>query len=160
MTLSKPLSEYTRPELNALAPLVGVSGAADMANKGEVLTAITAAAEAAGIVLGPATTGATGGVEVTIPEDGIPRIGEVEVAPLTGHPRRAGFPGLPKIGIIDGKAFLLFDRPEADDSWTDPDGKTHVAKATEQATAWAVPLGKPVLVNLPESYQQPAYPGR
>lgn len=155
MRLTKPLSEYKRAELNALADFIGIENPASLPTIEDVKAAIEQRATEAGVILEP--TGS--GVSVEVPEDGIPRIGSVEVAPLSGHPRRAGHPGMPKIGIVDGQAYLLFDRPEQDHTWTDPDGKTHVAKATEQQTAWAIPLGKPVLVNLPESYEQPHYPG-
>jgi len=141
MILNKKLSDYTRAELDALALILTVDPEG-YDTKAELQAVIEEYAAAAGIILGP-----------------LPELGTAEPVAagigFGGDPRQAGTADLPKVYVIDGQAYLFFGRPVHDHSWTDPDGKEHVAVAKEQRNGHAVKLGPVVSMNVPGSKEIP-----
>lgn len=143
MILSKSLTEYTRAELDALGIVLGIEPS-DYSTKAELLVAVQGQADAAGIVAGPFTMPEIDPADLLSPD-----------LIYGGDRRKAGTMSLPKVYVVDRQAYLFFGRPEKDHSWTDPDGETHVAKATEQRTGFAVKLGPIESVNVPDDQTVP-----
>ena len=145
MILTKKLSEYNRSELDSLGVILGLDPS-DYGNKDLMLASIQDQASKAGILLGPAEP----------PVVDLDELLQESVQTFyQGDRRKSGTQDNPKVYVVDGIAYLYFGRPERDHKWTDANDEEHVAKAKDQRTGFAVPLGQVVLMNVPESRELP-----